>query len=127
MAHAIPILLALVAALNLVPLVVTLTPHRALGLYGLDPAALADPVTQLLLRHRGVLFGVVSVWLGAAAMLPALRPWAIGTAIVAKAAFLALYASEPRARGPLSRVARADVIAIAMLGLAGLMIALDES
>lgn len=114
------VLLLVVAAINVAPVVVTFAPARAVALYGLDPKVLADPVTLVLLRHRGVLFGLVSIWLGASALVPELRPWAIGTALLAKLAFLALYAAEPWARAPLRRVASADVIAIVMLALAAI-------
>ena len=109
------VLLALVAALNLVPTIVTAVPTRAAALYGLDAGVLEDPVARLLLRHRGVLFALVSAWLGASVWMPELRPWAMLSALVAKSAFLLLYWSEPRARTPLRLVAQADVLAIAAL------------
>jgi hypothetical protein len=107
--------LAVVAVLNVVPVIVTFRPERAIALYGLAPSVLADPVTRVLLRHRGVLFGVLSAWLGASAYVVELRPWAIGAALASKVAFLALCAGERNARMALRRVAAADVIAIGLL------------
>ena len=62
-------MLLVAGVIHLLPLPGALGAGALARLYGLEPAALADPNLALLLRHRAVLFGVVGALLVAAASL----------------------------------------------------------
>jgi hypothetical protein len=108
-------ILLVVAALNLAPGVVALSPRRTGALYGF---AVDGPAMALAMRHRAVLLALVGVLLALAAFDDAwLRP-ALLVASLSKGAFLALFLVTRPHGAPMRRVAVADVAALALLCLA---------
>ena len=108
-------LLVVAGVIHLLPLPGALGAGTLARLYGLDPAALADPNLALLLRHRAVLFGVVGLLLVAAAFDATLRRPALVTGFVSAGAFLVLAQLERGTNAQLGRVVAADVVALACL------------
>ena len=108
-------LLVVAGVIHLLPLPGALGAGTLARLYGLDPAALADPNLALLLRHRAVLFGVVGLLLVAAAFDATLRRPALVAGFVSAGAFLVLAQLERGTNAQLGRVVAADVVALACL------------
>lgn len=111
-------LLALVAALNLLPGLVAVRPGLSERLYGL---ALSDPSLALTMRHRAVLLAAVGLFLALAAWDERWWAPALLLALVSKLTFLGLFAATGPHGPALTRVALADVVALLVLGAATLL------
>ena len=109
------VLLLAIAALNLVPAVVAVSPRWSLTLYGL---ALDTPVLEVVMRHRAVLLGCVGVGLGVAAFRESWWWPAVAFALVSKVSFLGFCALHATSLGSLRRVAVSDVVALLVLAVA---------
>ncbi len=105
------LLLLATGALNLAPALLVAAPERFPRAYGVVPES---PATELLLRHRAVLLGLVGAALVAAAREPVLRGPALAGAAISKVSFLALVGSAAPT-SEIRRVARADALALAVL------------
>lgn len=98
--------------IHLIPVTGVLGSQRLSALYGIE---IEEPVMVLLLQHRAVLFGLLGALLVASAFVPALRPAALVGGLVSIVAFL-LLAGISGSQGPaITRVVRADWIALAAL------------
>lgn len=118
-----PVLLVVAGVIHLLPLAGVVGRARLGQLYGLAPAALADPNLLLLLRHRAVLFGLVGGLLLWAAADVALRRPALVVGVVSAAAFLVLArvgGGDGGLNAQVARVVTADVIALVCLAVAGI-------
>lgn len=99
-------------AIHLLPLAGVLGAERLAVLYGITTP---EPNLELLLRHRAVLFGLVGGLLVGSALHPPLRRLALGAGFVSAASFLLLAGLVPGINAQLSRVVRADILALALL------------
>ena len=99
------------AAVHLAPAAVLFLPALAERLYG---TARAGDVGVLLV-HRGALFLGLVVLLLWAAFEPAMRRAASLVAAISVIGFLAVYAHASWPDGPLRRIARTDLLALAPL------------
>ncbi|MDP3498938.1 MAG: hypothetical protein Q8S33_01345 [Myxococcales bacterium] len=109
------VLLLAIAALNLVPAIVAVSPRWSLTLYGF---ALDTPLLEVVMRHRAVLLGCVGVGLGVAAFRESWWGPAVAFALASKVSFLIFCALHATSLGPLRRVAVSDVVALLVLGAA---------
>jgi hypothetical protein len=109
-------LLAVAGLIHLLPVSGAAGASQLNALYGL---ALDDPGLILLLRHRAVLFGLLGVFLLAAAWRSAWQPAAVVAGLVSVVSFLWLYGAADGYNDALRRVAVADLIALACLLAAG--------
>jgi len=109
------VLLLAIAALNLVPAVVAVSPRWSLTLYGF---ALDTPMLEVVMRHRAVLLGCVGVGLGIAAFRESWWAPAVAFAFASKVSFLIFCALHTTSLGSLRRVAVSDVVALLVLGAA---------
>jgi hypothetical protein len=109
------VLLLAIAALNLIPVIVAVSPRWSLTLYGF---ALDTPALDVVMRHRAVLLGCVGVGLGVAAFRESWWGPAVALALASKLSFLAFCALQADALGPLRRVAVSDVVALLVLAVA---------
>lgn len=107
------VLLALVALINVLPLIGLLSAERVQGLYGLPPL---EPNLALLMRHRALLFGLVGALILSAVFLPALRPVAYVVALISMAGFIIL-ARGAAINEALQRVVLADWIGLGLLAV----------
>lgn len=115
MRHLISIVLVLVGIIHLLPLSGLLGAERLQALYGVS---LQDPTLLVLLRHRAVLFGMLGIFMLAAAALPKLQLTAIITGFVSVGSFLCLALAGDGHTGQLARVVTVDWVALALLSLA---------
>lgn len=86
-------------------------------LYGIE---VSDPNTAILLQHRALLFGVLSVLMLAAIALPWLRVTALAVALFSAASFIAVALAVGGYNPAIGRVVVADAVASALLA-AGLL------
>jgi hypothetical protein len=93
----VPTVLLLVAAIHLLPLLGIVGPAQLQRLYGVP---IQDPVLELLLRHRALLFGLLGGGLVLAAFKPAWHGAALVAASVSVAGFLVLAWSLPGSVSP---------------------------
>ena len=107
----------LVAVIHALPLAGVLGAGKLLDLYGVP---LQDPNLVLLLRHRAVLFGLLAVLLGYAALRPDLHRAALVAGLVSVVSFLWLWLAAPGTNGALDTVARVDGVALALLVVAAI-------
>ena len=110
----IPVLLAyLIAAfVNLAPLVGVVSAERINSLYGLEVAA-AD--LSLLMRHRGILFGIVWALLLIVVPRKSMRVLAGTAGLVSMFSYLVLIVSIAPENSNLIRIAWTDAVATAVL------------
>jgi len=70
-----------------------------------------------LMRHRAVLFGLLGVFLGVAAFIPALQGAALVAGVISVVSFLWLAVSVGGYNAAIARVVVADLVALASLAL----------
>ncbi|MEV6427562.1 hypothetical protein [Nocardia sp. NPDC051463] len=104
-------LLVAAGLLNVVPMLGAISPHWDRSAYGID--AVSGDV-EVLLRHRGLLFGIVGVGLVVAVYLPHLR----NAAMTANAtSFIILVLAQPSGNSSLDRIAWFDVAGLIALAI----------
>ena len=106
------IILFIVGIINLLPLIVFFDSTKAVRLYGvpIDGESLI-----ILMRHRGVLLGLVGLTLIFAAFKPEFRIFAVTLAIISKLAFIFLVFTTSNYTAEVRQVALIDVGAIVLL------------
>lgn len=104
--------LLIAAIIHLLPLVGAFGEGRLRALYGVEGL---DPTMVILLRHRAVLFGLLGVYLAAAAFLPTQQPAAFGAGFVSVLSFLFVARAYRTLTPPIARVFRADLVALGAL------------
>ena len=120
MRYVVSAMLVVVAIIHLMPLSGVLGAERLSALYGLQ---FGEPNLALLMRHRAVLFGLLGVFLLAAAFRPEWQALAFAAGFVSVVSFLWL--AWGSARNPeVGRIVAVDVVALACLvvGLAAYVV-----
>lgn len=112
----VPGVLVLVAVIHALPLAGVLGAGKLLQLYGVP---VPDPNTELLLRHRAVLFGLLAALLGYAAFRPDLHRLALVAGLASVVSYLGLWAAMAGTNAALAVVARVDGVALVLLLVAG--------
>lgn len=114
MRYVVPMVLFVVAVVHALPVAGVLGAGKLTQLYG---TALQDAGTELLLRHRAVLFGLLAAFMGYAAMRPDLHRPALLAGFVSMASFLVLWWQQrgTALSAELATVARVDAAAMALL------------
>lgn len=106
--------LIIVGLIHLLPLSGVLGAERLSALYGLD---FSDPSLAILMRHRAVLFGLLGLFLLAAAFRSAWIPLALVAGTLSVVSFLLLAWLVGDYNAAVSRVVVADVVALACLAI----------
>ncbi|MFK7889070.1 MAG: phosphopantetheine adenylyltransferase [Gammaproteobacteria bacterium] len=119
MSRIVSALLLIAAVIHLLPVSGVLGAERIAMLYGIS---LGDPNLQILMRHRAVLFGLLGLFLVAAAFRPAVQAIATITGLVSAVSFLFLAWSAGEYNAALQRVVIADVVATVALVIAGALL-----
>jgi hypothetical protein len=114
MRHTLTAALLVAALIHLLPLSGVLGAERLATLYGVP---VADPNLMILMRHRAVLFGLLGVFLGVAAFIPALQGAALVAGVISVVSFLWLAVSVGGYNAAIARVVVADLVALASLAL----------
>lgn len=112
MRYVVTISLCVAAVIHLLPLIGVLGSDRLQSLYGI---AIEGPDLQILMRHRAVLFGLLGIYLLAAAFTPVLQPTALAVGLVSVLSFLLLAWTTEGYNASIARVVTADVIALVAL------------
>ncbi|WP_406238914.1 hypothetical protein [Nocardia sp. NBC_01009] len=107
-------LLVAAGLLNVVPMLGAVSTQWARSAYGID--AVSSDV-EVLLRHRGVLFGIVGVGLLVAAFRPHLRNAAVTANATSFAGFIILVLAQPSGNSSLVRIAWFDVAGLIALAV----------
>lgn len=105
-------MLVITGIIHLLPLSGVLGAERLSSLYG---GSFADPNLAILMRHRAVLFGLLGVYLIAAAFWPALQPVALGAGLVSVISFLWLAWAVGGYNAQIARIVVADFVALGCL------------
>ena len=114
MRHVVSAMLVIVGVIHLLPLAGVAGAERLAALYGLR---IDDPNLAILMRHRAVLFGLLGLFLVYAAFKPALQALAFVAALGSVVPFLWLAWSVGGYNAEVGRVVRADVVALACIGI----------
>lgn len=112
MRYLVMISLCVAAIIHLLPLMGVLGGYRLQNLYGIT---IEGPDLQILMRHRAVLFGLLGLYLAAAAFVPALQPSAFAAGLVSVLSFLLLAWTTAGYNTSIARVVAVDVIALVAL------------
>jgi hypothetical protein len=111
----VPAILVVVAVIHALPITGVLGAGKLSQLYGIN---IDDPNLVLLLRHRAVLFGLLSAFLAYAAVRPDLQGIALVAGLVSVVSFLLLAPPTGSLTPGIVTVVRADWVALVLL-LAG--------
>lgn len=111
----VPAILIVVAVIHALPIAGVLGAGKLSQLYGIN---IDDPNLVLLLRHRAVLFGLLSAFLAYAAVRPDLQGIALVAGLVSVVSFLLLAPPTGSLTPGIVTVVRADWVALVLL-LAG--------
>ncbi len=112
MRHLVAAMLLVVGAIHLLPVPGVRGSERLAALYGL---AFGDPNLAILMRHRAVLFGLLGVFIIAAAFRPGWRTAALVAGFASVVSFLLLAWSTGTYNAAIGRVVLADVVALVCL------------
>ena len=104
--------LLIAGLIHLLPTVGVFGSERLASLYGIS---IAEPNSEILMRHRAVLFGLLGGVLVLAAFKPALQPLAFVLGLISAASFLYLAWTVGGYNALLSRVVSADILALVCL------------
>ena len=118
MRHLWTLLVLVAAVINLAPALGAISPERMAGFYGVD---LDEPSLQILMQHRGVLFGVVGGLLLAAAFHPPLRAAGYVVGFSSMLSFLLIAWRVGGYGEEIQRVMLVDAVGIGALVGAGLV------
>jgi hypothetical protein len=112
MRYVVPVVLVLVAIVHALPLLGVTGGARLASLYGITPM---DASLEILMRHRAVLFGLLSALLAYAAFKPELHGLALLGATVSVISFLALALMTGGYNDAVATVVKVDVVAAVLL------------
>ena len=108
-------ILIAVSLIHLAPAIGVLGGRWLTSLYGLE---FADPNLQILMRHRAVLFGLLGLFLLAAAFRPEWQLLAIIAALVSLVSFILLVWQGGLHNEQLARLLQIDAVAVVGLVIA---------
>ena len=108
--------LVIVGLIHLLPVGGVLGVERLATLYGVS---IGDPSTEILMRHRAVLFAMLGAVMLAAAFIPAWQPLALLAGGASVLSFLVLAWLVPGYSVQVARVVVADAVALVLLLLGG--------
>ncbi len=106
------IILFIVGIINILPVIVFFDAAQTVKLYGIP---IDGESLLILMRHRGVLLGLVGAMLIYAAFKPEFRLFAVALALISKLAFIFLAFTAPNYTSQIRQVALIDVGAIVLL------------
>ncbi len=112
MRHLVSAMLLVVAVIHLLPVTGVLGKAQLATLYGLS---FDEPNLAILMRHRAVLFGLLSVFMGWAAFRPAYQSAAFLAGFVSVLSFLWLAVAVGGYNAQVGRVFTADIVALVCL------------
>ncbi len=110
----IPILFWIIALVNLMPVVVAISPAQISKLYGIMPD---DKIQIVLLQHRALLLGLVGAACAFAAHNEAVRWPAIIGAVISMGTFIIFCWVNDQMGGPLRKIALVDMAALPVAGI----------
>ena len=112
MTYFVSAMLIVVGVIHLLPLSGVLGSDRLAALYGIS---FSEPNLAILMRHRAVLFGLLGLFLIAAAFQPNLQIAAFIAGFVSVTSYLLLAWSVGGYNAQLARVFTADIVALVCL------------
>ena len=112
----ISLMLLIIGIIHLMPVTGALGNQQLAKLYGIN---FSEPNLSILMRHRAVLFGLLGSFMGFAAFNPPYRTLAFVAATVSILSFLWLARSVGSYNNELSRVYKADIVALICLIVGG--------
>lgn len=110
--HIVSVVLGIVGIINLLPLIVFFDANKTVKLYGVPVEGTS---MTILMRHRGVLLGLIGLALITAAFKSEYRTLAISLALISKIAFIFLTFSSENHTSEIKQVALIDVTAVVLL------------
>jgi hypothetical protein len=119
MRFVVPAVLILVALIHALPLVGALSTERLASLYGVS---VAEPNLEILMRHRAVLFGMLAAFLAFCAVRSELHRLGVAAGLASVVSFLVLAYSVGGYNDSLSRVVRADILALVLLAIGAVVL-----
>jgi len=111
-------ILFILAVIHLLPVAGVLGSDSLTRLYGIS---VSDSNTQILLRHRAVLFAIIGLFLLLAVFKSEYQPLAICIGLISVASFLLLTLSIEGLSSEIGRVVKVDWIALVLLIVAGVI------
>jgi hypothetical protein len=109
-------ILFIVSVIHLLPVVGVLGSESLIKLYGVS---ISDSNTEILLRHRAVLFSIIGLFLLLSVFKTEYQLIAICIGLISVASFLLLTWSIEGLNSEISRVVKVDWVALALLIVAG--------
>ena len=112
MRYIVSIMLIIVGIIHFLPVIGVLSSEWLMTLYGIS---FSDPNTEILMRHRAVLFGVLGLFLIYPAFQPTLQVIAFVAGFVSILSFLVLAWSVGGYNAQIARVFTVDIAALGCL------------
>ena len=113
------VLLLIVGVVNLLPILPLLNPGMLDTMYQVAPT---DPTSELLLRHRALVLGLVGVALLVSVLKDSWRAAAIVSAAVANGGYVLLAATGGEISAAATRVMVIDIAVLALLAIAAALL-----
>ncbi|MFM9014911.1 MAG: phosphopantetheine adenylyltransferase [Candidatus Nanopelagicus sp.] len=109
-------ILFIVSVIHLLPVVGVLGSESLIKLYGVS---ISDSNTEILLRHRAVLFDIIGLFLFVSVFKSEYQPLAICIGLISVASLLLLTWTIEALNSEISRVVKVDWVALILLIVAG--------
>lgn len=109
-------LILIAGVINFLPVVGLLSRKRLEILYGIE---ITDPNTEILMRHRAVMFGLIGGFMIYSAISGDFWDWAIGGGLISMILFIVLALQTGGYTDPIRKIIKADIFAILCLLAAG--------
>ncbi|WP_306252035.1 hypothetical protein [Parvularcula sp. IMCC14364] len=113
--HIASIFIFLAGLVNFLPILAITSADRIARAYGIT---LSDPNTEILLRHRALLFGLLGGFMMFAAFRAQLHTYAIMAGFVSMVGFILIAQMTGEYNEQIGNIVRADYIALGLLGAA---------
>lgn len=116
----ITVLILIAGLINFIPIVGAASKGSLERLYGID---IGDANTEILMRHRAVMFGLLGGFMIYAALAQTLQVWAIAGGLISMVTFIIFARAADGYTGHIHKIIKADIIGIiCLLIAAGLLI-----
>lgn len=109
-------LILIAGVINFVPVIGIASKSKLEKLYGIT---IADDNTEILMRHRAVMFGLLGGFMIYAALSQTLQVWAISGGLISMITFIIFSRAASGYTNHIRKIVKADILGIICLLIAG--------
>jgi hypothetical protein len=113
--------LIIAAVIHLLPIIGLAGAGKLTKLYAIP---IQEPNLLILMQHRAMLFGLLGAFLAYSAFMPTCQPYAVAAGLISALSFIVIAKMTGGYNAAIAKVVLADIVAIAALLLAAVLLGL---